>query len=118
MQIGKWFLNVCNHGIHAVILKEQSTIEKSGFDGKFVAMKQVIDALRGLRYKLRMMGIPISSLSYTYVDKMSDVNNTSRPESVLRKKVIQFALTQIVNQLKWVSILVDTYLATRMSQVL
>ena len=49
-------------------------------------MKQSINALRGLRYKLRMMGIPISGISYIYGDNMSVVSNTSRPESVLRKK--------------------------------
>ena len=49
-------------------------------------MKQGIDALRGLRYKLRKMGIPISGPSYIYVDNISVVHNTSRPESMLRKK--------------------------------
>ena len=49
-------------------------------------MKQGIDALRGLRYKLWIMGILISSPSYIYGDNMSVVHYTSRPESVLRKK--------------------------------
>ena len=49
-------------------------------------MKQGIDALQGLRYKLRMMGIPIYSPSYIYEDNMSVVHNTSGPESVLRKR--------------------------------
>ena len=52
----------------------------------FVAMKQGIDAKRGLRYKYRMMGIPLSSSSYIYGDNMSVVHNASRPESVSRKK--------------------------------
>ena len=49
-------------------------------------MKQDVDALRGLRYKLKMMGVLISSPSYIYGDNMSVVHNISRPESVLRKK--------------------------------
>ena len=49
-------------------------------------MKHSIDALRGLRYKLRMMGIPIYCPSYIYVDNTSVVHNTFRSESVLRKK--------------------------------
>ena len=49
-------------------------------------MKQGIDALRGLRYKLMLMSIPISSLSYIYGDNMSGEHNTSREESVVRKK--------------------------------
>ena len=49
-------------------------------------MKQDIDALRGLIYKLRIMGIPISGLSYIYRNNKSVVHTTSKPESVLRKK--------------------------------
>ena len=49
-------------------------------------MKQGIDALQGLRYKLRMIGIPISGPFYIYGDNMSVIHNTFRPELVLRKK--------------------------------
>ena len=66
--------------------KKQSTVEASVFGAEFVPTKQGIDELRGLRYKLRMMGIPISSPLYIYGDNMSVVCNTSRPESVVRKK--------------------------------
>ena len=44
-------------------------------------MKQVMEALRGLRYKLRMMGIPIEGATYVYGDNMSVIHNTQRPES-------------------------------------
>ena len=40
--------------------KKQSTEETSVFGAEFVTMKQGIDTLRGVRYKLRLMGIPIS----------------------------------------------------------
>ena len=66
--------------------KKQSAVETSVLGTEFVAMKQGINTLQGLRYKLRMMGIPISCPSYIYGDNMSVVHNTSRPESVLRKK--------------------------------
>ena len=49
-------------------------------------MKQGIDALRGLRCKLRMMGIPIPGPLYIYGDNISVVHNASRQELVLRKK--------------------------------
>ena len=62
--------------------KKQSTVETSVFCTEFVAMKQGIDALRGLRYKLRMMGIPIAGALYIYGDNMSVVHNSSRPELV------------------------------------
>ena len=49
-------------------------------------MKQGIEALRGIRYKLRMMGVPVDGPTYVYGDNMPVVYNTSRPESCLKKK--------------------------------
>jgi hypothetical protein len=66
--------------------KKQATIETSVFGAEFVAMKQGMEALRGLRYKLRMMGVEISGPSYIYGDNMSVIHNTQRPESTLKKK--------------------------------
>ena len=40
--------------------KKPSTVETSVFGAEFVAMQQGIDALRGLRHKVRMMGVSIS----------------------------------------------------------
>jgi hypothetical protein len=45
-----------------------------------------MESLRGLRYKLRMMGVGISGPSYIYGDNMSVIHNTQRPESMLKKK--------------------------------
>jgi len=66
--------------------KKQSTIETSVFGAEFVAMKVAMEVMRGLRYKLRMMGVPLSGPTYTYGDNMSVIHNTQRPESVLKKK--------------------------------
>jgi hypothetical protein len=66
--------------------KQQATIETSVFGAEFVAMKHGIETLRGLRYKIRMMGIPLSGLTYIYSDNKSQVTNSSRPESTLKKK--------------------------------
>ena len=49
-------------------------------------MKVGIEKLRGLRYKLHMMGIVISGPTYIYGDNMSVIHNTQRPESTPRKK--------------------------------
>ena len=66
--------------------KQQATIETSVFGAEFVAMKTVMDTAWGIRYKLRMMGIPISGPTYFYGDNMSVIHNTQRQESQLRKK--------------------------------
>ena len=65
--------------------KKQATIETSVFGAEFVAMKQGVEAVRGLRYKLRMMGVRISVPTYVYGDHMSVIHNTQRLELTLRK---------------------------------
>ena len=66
--------------------KRQGTIETSVFGAEFVAMKVGFEACRGLRYKLRMMGVPIDEPVYCYGDNMSVIHNTQNPESTLKKK--------------------------------
>jgi hypothetical protein len=51
-------------------------------------MKHSIETLRGLRYKIRMMGIPLSGPTYVYGDNKSQVTNSSRPELTLKKKCV------------------------------
>ena len=45
---------------------KQSTVETSVFSVEFVAMKQGIDGLRGLKNKIRMIDIPMSSFLYSW----------------------------------------------------
>ena len=66
--------------------KKQGSVEASTFGSEFVAMKSAAEANRGLRYKLRMMGIPIEDPTYTFGDNQSVLNNTTTPESMLKKK--------------------------------
>jgi hypothetical protein len=66
--------------------KKQNGIEASTFGSEFMALKTAAALVNGLRYKLRMIGIPIEGATHMRVDNMSVVNNTSFPESVLKKK--------------------------------
>ena len=66
--------------------KKQATIETSVFGAEFVAMKIGMELLRGLRYTLRMMGVPIDGPLLIYGDNMSVIHNTQQPESTLKKK--------------------------------
>ena len=75
-----------NGGIIDWFSKKQSTIETSVFGAEFCAMKHGIENLRGIRYKLRMMGVPIDGATRIFGDNMSVVTNTSKPESTLKKK--------------------------------
>ena len=56
--------------------KKQVTIESSVFGAEFVALKQGMETLQGLCYKLQMMGVEISGPSYIYGDNMSIIHNT------------------------------------------
>jgi hypothetical protein len=66
--------------------KRQTTLESSVFGVELVAMKNGIETCRGLRYKLRMMGVTLSGTTFVYGDNMYVVHNTHRHESILKKK--------------------------------
>ena len=66
--------------------KKQTSVESSSFGSEFIAMKQCCEYLRGLRYKLRMLGIPVIGPVYVYGDNQSVLANTTIPESALKKK--------------------------------
>ena len=66
--------------------KKQGSCETSTFGSEFVAMKQCCEYLRGLRYKLRMMGIPVTNPAFIFGDNQSVLWNTTVPDSTLKKK--------------------------------
>ncbi len=66
--------------------KAQSTIEASTFGSEFIAMRILVEMLEGLRYKLRMMGIPIDGSTNAFCDNKSVVTNSTVPTSTLKKK--------------------------------
>ena len=66
--------------------KKQTSVESSSFGSEFIAMKQSCEYVRGLWYKLRMMGIPCEEPTFIYGDNQSVLANTTVPESVLKKK--------------------------------
>jgi hypothetical protein len=65
------FIIFCNLAPIIWILKQQATIETSVFGAEFVAMKHGIKMLRGLRYMICIMGIPLSRPTYIYFDNKS-----------------------------------------------
>ena len=66
--------------------KKQTSVQSSSFGSEFVAMKQCGEYIRGLRYKLRMMGIPVEGPMCIYGDNESVIANTTLPDSTLKKK--------------------------------
>jgi hypothetical protein len=80
------FLIFLNHAPIIWFSKKQPSIETSSFGSEFSAMKTGTELVEGLRYKLRMMGIPIDGPCHIRADNMSVVRNSSQPESTLKKK--------------------------------
>jgi hypothetical protein len=66
--------------------KRQNTVESATFGSEFIALKTAIDHIDGLRYKLRMFGIPINGPTSVFCDNESVVINATHCESPLRRK--------------------------------
>ena len=81
--------------------KNQDTVEKAVFGSKFVAMTHGVETLRGLYYKLRMLGVPVHGPTYIFGYNMSVIFNTSIPESQLRKKSNIIFYHAVYKQLLW-----------------
>ena len=79
-------IHLLEHCTDSIVPKEAAMIETSVFGVEFVAMKIFMKTLHGIRYKLRMMVVPISSPSYINGDNMSVIHNTQSPESIFKKK--------------------------------
>jgi hypothetical protein len=66
--------------------KRQKTVETSSYGSELVAARIAIELVQELRYKLRMLGVPIIESTTMYGDNMSVVLNTTVPSSQLKKK--------------------------------
>ena len=64
----------------------QNGVEGSTFGSEFIATKCGIEIVEALRYKRRMMGIPLCGPADCRLDNDSVYKNTSLPESQLKKK--------------------------------
>ena len=62
--------------------KKQSGVETSSFGSEFIAMKQCCEYIRGLRYKLRMLGIPVDDPTFIFGDNKSVLSNSSVPDLI------------------------------------
>ena len=66
--------------------KRQNTVESSTFGSEIVALKNAIELIEGLRYKLRMFGVEVEGPADIFCDNEAVTKNCSIPESTLKKK--------------------------------
>lgn len=76
----------CNRAPIMWYSKRQNSVETSTFGSEFSALKQAVEMVQGLRYKLRMFGVPIEGPTNMFCDNEAVYKNASTPESVLNKK--------------------------------
>ena len=80
------FIIFLNNSPICWLSKRQTSVETSSFGSELVAMTLGCEYIRGLRYKLRMMGICVNEPTFVFGDIQSVLANTSRPHSILNKK--------------------------------
>ena len=69
--------------------RRRNTVELSAFSSEFVALKECVEDIEHIRFKLRMFGIPISQdhpATHIFCDNESMVKNTTKVDSTLNKK--------------------------------
>ena len=73
--------------------KQQKTVETRAFSAEHIALKTCIEAIEGLRFKLRILGIPLRNKTdqedeptCVYCDNKTVVTNGMKIESTLDKK--------------------------------
>jgi hypothetical protein len=76
----------CNQAPIMWYSKAQKTVETSTFGSEFVALRIAVELVEALRYKLRMMGIPLDGPANLFGDNSSVITNATVPSSTLTKK--------------------------------
>ena len=66
--------------------KRQKTVETSSYGSELVAARVAVELIIELRYKLRMLGVPVNEPTLMLGDNMSVILNTTVPSSQLKKK--------------------------------
>ena len=66
--------------------KKQNTTESSTFGAEFFCLRQVTEASHALRYKLRMLGIPVDGHTQVFSDNQGVVLTATVSELTLKKK--------------------------------
>ena len=88
-------LNLLNNTPIQWVSKRQLTAETSTYGSELIATRIAIDMNIEMRYKLRMLGIPVENPGLLLDYNMSVVLNTKIPSSPLKKKHLACAYHRI-----------------------
>ena len=76
----------CNRALIIWHSKRHNDVETSTFVSEFTAMKNPVELIPALLYKLRMSGVPIDVYTDIFCDNESVYKNAYTPEYQIRKK--------------------------------
>ena len=108
-----YFLIFMNCAPIHLFSKKQNSIETIFFGSEFVSINQCCEYVRGHRYKLRMMGIPVEMSTFFFGDNQYMLENTSMPHSTLKKKSSSIAFQFVqegVDKSEWRTTYINTHL--------
>ena len=75
-----------NNTILRCTSKRQNTVESSTYGSEMVAARLAVEQVMDLRYKLRMLGVPIKVASVLIGDNQSTITSCTIPGSNLKKR--------------------------------
>ena len=84
MLVKDWLCIFLNNASIYWLSKKQGSFKVSTFGSESTAMKQAGEYVRGLRYKLRMLGIPCDEPAFILGDNKSVLANSSIPSLTIK----------------------------------
>jgi hypothetical protein len=80
--------------------KRQPTVETSTFLAEFIALKECLEAIEHMRFKLRCFGVPMpqGEPTHAFCDNESVVKNTTNVESTLNKNTYRLRIIIVDGQ--------------------
>lgn len=75
-----------NRTVIRCISKRQNTVETSTYGAEMVAARLCVEQVMDMRYKLRMLGVPVTDASVMLGDNQSTITSCTIPSSSLKKK--------------------------------
>ena len=75
-----------NNTILRCTSKRQNTVESATYGAEMVAGRLAVEQVMDIRYKLRMLGVPVLEASVLIGDNQSVITSCSIPSSNLKKK--------------------------------
>ena len=77
---------ILNNCILRCTSKRQNTVESSTYGAEMVAGRLAVEQIMDIRYKLRMLGVPVEEASPLLGDNQSVITSCSIPSSNIKKK--------------------------------